>query len=148
MKQSAEKFVPCSLTDNWKRNKQNCVSVFKDLQDQAIVDRSFFPIPFWHLSVPKDESLVKVMKVWGHCDDSSWITGGDRQHHEMGVPGMLPAVRLVLGQVYKLVRQPCSTMLPVTQHYVACIMTFGIRKRLFSTSLAQPRQHWSNFENV
>jgi hypothetical protein len=59
----------------------------------------------------------------------------------MGVPGMLPAVRLVLGQVYKLVRNPCSTMLPVTQHYVACIMTFEIRKRLFNTSLAQPRQN-------
>jgi len=57
----------------------------------------------------------------------------------MGVPGMLPAVRLVLGQVYKLMRHPHSTMLPVTQHYVACIMTFEIRKCLFSTSLAQPR---------
>lgn len=101
MKQIAEKFVPCSLTDNWK---QNWVSIFKDLQDQALVDRSFLSIPFLHLSAPKDESLVKVMKVWGHCDDSSWITGDDGQHHEMGVPGMLPAVRLVLGQVYKLVR--------------------------------------------
>jgi hypothetical protein len=59
----------------------------------------------------------------------------------MGVAGMLPAVRLVLRQLYKLVRQPCSTMLPVTQHYVACIMTFEIRKRLFNTSLAQPRQN-------
>jgi hypothetical protein len=59
----------------------------------------------------------------------------------MGVPGMLPAVRLVLGQVYKLMRHPRSTMLPVTQHYVACIMIFEIRKRLFNTSLAQTRQN-------
>jgi hypothetical protein len=53
---------------------------------------------------------------------------------------MLPAVRLVLGQMYKLVRQTCSTMLPVTQRYVACIMIYEIRKRLFNTSLAQTRQ--------
>jgi len=54
---------------------------------------------------------------------------------------MLPAMRWVLGQVYKLVQQPCSNMLPVTHHYVACIMTFEIRKRLLNTSLAQPRQN-------
>lgn len=54
---------------------------------------------------------------------------------------MLPAVRLVLHQVYKLVRQPCSIMLPVTRHYVACIRTLEIRKHLFNTSLAQPRQN-------
>lgn len=138
MKQIAEKFVPCSLTDN---RKQNWVCAFKDLQDQAIVDRSVLSVPFWRLSVPSDESLVKVMKVWGHYDESSWITGCDGQHREMGVPGMLPVVRLVLHQVYKLVRQPCSIMLPVTRHYVACIMTPEIRKRRYNTSLTQPRQN-------
>jgi len=42
--------------------------------------------------------------IRGYCGDSSWISGGAGQHHETGLPKMLPAVGQALNPVhsYKL----------------------------------------------
>jgi hypothetical protein len=49
-----------------------------------------------------DKSPMKWMKIWEHGRDSSWITGGAGQHHEMWGPEILSEVGEALSPVYKL----------------------------------------------
>jgi hypothetical protein len=67
-----------------------CLSVYKDIQDQAKNDRNFPSEVIVTFTFPKDE----------HYRDRDF-TNSAGQHHGMGVLEMLPAVVQTLGSVYK-----------------------------------------------
>jgi len=91
MKCNASKFVSHLLNDY---QKQNQLSLCKDLQVQYQEARYFLYSPFWP-AVLIDKSPMKWMKIWGLGRVSSWITCGTGQHHEMGGPEIILGVREV-----------------------------------------------------
>jgi hypothetical protein len=81
--------------------KQNQLSVCKDLQYQANKDRRFLSKLF---QFQKKTNWLKGQRFGDNVGIQTENTGTERQYHKMGAPEMLTAVGKVLGPVYNLWR--------------------------------------------
>lgn len=96
MRQIAAKFVSCLLNVD---QKQNRLSVSKDLQDQAKNGRNLYDLPVQKKKIHLKGQLFKdIAEIQVDCS-------GAGRHHGMGVSATPPEVEEVLGHLYKLQRR-------------------------------------------